>query len=102
MGKLFKTLFFLYLVGAPLISSFAQYAVSHKETEIFSNGDYGLDLDWVKTYKGNEHASLGVQATIMDSLGNAYFFGAYHHFMEFPDGTRIENPHNYIGYFLRK
>lgn len=73
MGKLFKTLFFLYLVGTPLISSFAQYAVSHKETEIFSNGDYGLDLDWVKTYKGNEHADLGGRATIMDSLGNAYF-----------------------------
>lgn len=102
MGKLFKTLFFLYLVGTPLISSFAQYAVSHKETEIFSNGDYGLDLDWVKTYKGNEHASLGGQATIMDSLGNAYFFGAYHHFMEFPDGTRIENPHDYLGYFFAK
>lgn len=95
-----------YILGALMcLSSFSLYAIKEpdyyvrRDAQLFTEGDYGLELDWGKNVKG-----FYVCESVMDKENNIYVIGQYPETTNLPNGVRLSNdyPHMERGVFVAK
>lgn len=95
-----------YILGAFMcLSSFSLYAIKEpdfyvrRDAQLFTEGDYGLELDW-----GKNEEQYWISSMTTDNESNIYVVGRYSGSVVFPNGVKLSNDYPYVddGAFVAK
>lgn len=87
------------------LSSFSLYAIKEpdfyvrRDAQLFTEGDYGLELDW-----GKNEEQYWINSMTTDNESNIYVIGRYSGSVVFPNGVKLSNDYPYVddGAFVAK